>query len=103
MLAAAQLAFRLLPTEDPGAVHLSSPDRDDVRARTLFVGGFYETVLSPRGWKVGTGMRIQWQVELAPRQAEILPSMQTDRPGSARWTERQAHQRLVIIRSSHTS
>ena len=102
MLAAARLAFRLrLPTEDPGTVHLSSPDRDDVRARTLFeaaVGGFYETVLSPRGWKVGTGRRIQWQFEHAtPGMAEILPSMQTDIVLEApAGTDRQAHQRLVI-------
>lgn len=102
MLAAARLAFRLrLPTEDPGAVHLSSPDRDHVRARTLFeaaVGGFYQTVLSPRGWKVGTGRRIHWQVEdSTPGMTEILPSMQTDIvlevPAG---TGRQTHRRLVI-------
>ncbi len=102
MLAAARLAFRLrLPTEDPGSIHLSSPDRDDVRARTLFeaaVGGFYETVLSPRGWKVGAGRRIHWQVEHAtPGMTEILPSMQTDIVLEApAGTERQAHERLVI-------
>ena len=98
----ARLAFRLrLPTEDPGTVHLSSPDRDNVRARTLFeaaVGGFYQTVLSPHGWKVGTGKRIHWQVEHATSgMAEILPSMQTDivleTPAAA---GRPAHQRLVI-------
>lgn len=102
MLAAARLAFRLrLPTEDPGRVHLSSPDRDDVRARTLFeaaVGGFYQTVLSPRGWKVGTGRRIHWQFEDATSgMAEILPSMKTDIvlevPAG---NQRQAHRRLVI-------
>ena len=102
MLAAARLAFRLrLPTEDPGTVHLSSPDRDDVRARTLFeaaVGGFYQTVLSPRGWNVGTGKRIHWQVDHeTPGMAKILPSMQTDIVLEApAGTERQAHQRLVI-------
>jgi len=102
MLAAARLAFRLrLPTEDAGSVHLSSPDRDDVRARTLFeaaVGGFYETVLSPHGWKVGTGRRIHWQYEHATSgMAEILPSMKTDIVLEApAGPERQAHQRLVI-------
>ncbi len=102
MLAAAQLAFRLrLPTEDPGTIHLSSPDRNDVRARTLFeaaVGGFYKTVLSPHGWEVGTGRRIHWQVEGAtPGMAEILPSMQTDIVLEApAGTERLVHQRLVI-------
>ena len=102
MLAAARLAFQLrLPTEDRGRAHLSSPDRDDVRARTLFeaaVGGFYQTVLSPRGWKVGTGKRIHWQIEdESSGMAEILPSTQTDivldAPAGA---ERQAYRRLVI-------
>ncbi len=83
MLAAAQLAFRLrLPTEDPGRVHMSSPDRDDVRARTLFeaaVGGFYETVLSSRGWRVATSSPIDWQVkDPTPGVGEILPSMKRD-------------------------
>ncbi len=102
MLAAARLAFRLrLPTEEQGRVHLSSPDRDDVRARTLFeaaVGGFYQTVLTPRGWQVGTGNRIHWQYEHAtPGMAEILPSMKTDIVLEApAETGRPAQQRLVI-------
>ena len=102
MLAAARLAFRLrLPTEDPGAVYLSSPDRDDVRARRLFeaaVGGFYDTVLSSRGWKVRTGTRIDWPVEHETHgMAEILPSMQTDIVLEApAGTDRQEHRRLVI-------
>ena len=61
MLAAAELAFNLrLPTEDPGLLRLSAPDRDEFWARRLFeaaVGGFYDTVLSPRGWLVKTGRR----------------------------------------------
>ena len=103
MLAAAQLAFRLrLPTEDPGTVHLSSPDREEKWARDLFesaVRGFYDTVLSPRGWKVTPGnKRIDWQMEHpTPGMAEVLPSMETDivleAPAGA---SRQTHSRLVI-------
>lgn len=84
MLAAARLAFDLrLPTEDSGRVHLPSSDRDDASwARRLFeaaVGGFYDTVLNPRGWKVRTGRWLHWQVEhLTSGMDEILPSMQTD-------------------------
>ena len=84
MLAAARLAFDLrLPTEETGRVHLPSSDRDDGRwAGRLFeaaVGGFYATVLRPRGWKVRTGRWLDWQVEhLTGGMDEILPSMQTD-------------------------
>ena len=84
MLAAARLAFDLrLPTEDTGRVHLPSSDRDDDSwARRLFeaaVGGFYDTVLNPRGWKVRTGKWLDWQVEhLTDGMDQILPSMQTD-------------------------
>lgn len=83
MLAAAQLAFNLsLPTENPGNARLPAPDRDEVWARKLFeaaVGGFYDTVLPPRGWKVRTGSRIVWQVERPTLGiTSILPSMRTD-------------------------
>ena len=83
MLAAARLAFRLrLPTEDPGRIHLSSPDRDDVRARNLFeaaVGGFYDVVLDPRDWNVTPSSPIAWQVEDSTSgMDEILPSMKRD-------------------------
>ena len=83
MLAAAQLAFNLnLPTEDPGSSRLSAPDRDEIWARRLFeaaVGGVYDTVLSPQGWKVKTGKVIQWQKEHPTfGVASILPSMKTD-------------------------
>ena len=83
MLAAARLALSLaLPTEDPGLSRLPAPDRDIVWARKLFetaVGGFYGTLLSPQGWLVRTGRRIDWQIEeTTPGMAAILPSMQTD-------------------------
>ena len=66
MLAAAELAFNLwVPTEDTGQAQVPVPDREEARwVRRLFeaaVGGFYDTVLSPEGWRV----RSWQQVELA--------------------------------------
>ena len=83
MLTAAELAFNLnLPTEDIGSSQLSAPDRDEVWARKLFeaaVGGFYDTVLTPKGWNVRTGRRIYWRMEQpTPGMKSILPSMKTD-------------------------
>jgi len=85
MLAAAELAFSLnLPTEDSGRSHLSAPGRDEVWARKLFekaVGGFYNTVLRPRGWRVCPGRQIEWPVQpesKTPRMDNILPRMKTD-------------------------
>ena len=85
MLAAAELAFRLsLPTEDPGRTHLPAPGRDEVWARGLFeaaVGGFYSTVLGPRGWSVNRGKWIHWQIEARTKTSridDIMPQMQTD-------------------------
>ena len=83
MLAAARLAFDLtLPTEDVGASHLASPDRDEVWARRLFeraVGGFYSVVLSYQGWQVYPGKWIKWPVEQGSSGVkDVLPSMQTD-------------------------
>ena len=83
MLAAAQLAFRLdMPTEELGHSRLTAPDRDEVWARRLFeaaVGGFYDTILSPRGWAVRTGRSLRWLMEDPTPGAEaIIPSMKTD-------------------------
>ncbi len=83
MLAAARLAFDLaLPTEDVGTSHLATPDKDEVWARKLFeraVGGFFDVVLSPLGWRVFQGSRIYWPVDdQSAGIADILPSMQTD-------------------------
>ena len=51
-------------------------------ARRLFeaaVGGFYGTVLAPRGWLVRTGGQMNWQVESPTAGIErLLPSMKTD-------------------------
>ena len=85
MLAAAELAFRLsLPSEDPGRAHLPAPGRDETWARRLFeaaVGGFYRTVLGPRGWLVNTGQWIDWPIETptkTPGMGLIMPRMKTD-------------------------
>ena len=103
MLAAARLAFDLtLPTEEVGASHLATPDRDEVWARKLFekaVGGFYDVVLDPQGWSVSTGSGLKWPVEdKSARISNILPSMQTDivleRPSSH--SHRTNRQRTVI-------
>lgn len=83
MMEAARLAFELaLPSEDPGRHRLPAPDRDEHWARRLFeaaVGGFYDTVLSPYGWSVRAGRKIDWQIaQTTPGMAAILPSMKTD-------------------------
>lgn len=85
MLAAAELALWLsLPTEDPGRAHLPAPDRDERWARYLFeaaVGGFYGTVLGPRGWSVNQGRCLRWPLEastMTPGIAAIMPGMKTD-------------------------
>ena len=83
MLAAAELAFNLrLPTEQAGETRLPVPDRDEHWARMLFeaaVGGFYDTVLSPQGWFVRTGSKLNWQIESpTPGMKQLLPGMTTD-------------------------
>ncbi len=102
MLAAAELAFSLqIPTEDTGQARLPTPYRDERWVRRLFeaaVGGFYDTLLSPQGWRVRTGSRLKWQVESPTAGIEsLLPGMTTDitleRPSGA---ETPAGSRLVI-------
>ena len=83
MLAAAELAFSLrVPTEDTGQAQLPAPDRDERWVRRLFeaaVGGFYDTVLSPKGWRVRTGSKLNWQIESPTAGIEsLLPGMTTD-------------------------
>ena len=108
MLAAARLAFMLnLPTEDPGRSRLPDPDRDEVWARRLFeaaVGGFYDTVLSPRGWMVRTGRIINWQIEQAtPGITAILPSMKTDIVLEQPVVQGQVNRSRTIIDTKFTS
>lgn len=83
MVAAAQLAFNLaLPTEDLGTKQLSLPDREIQWIRKLYekgIAGFYDVVLSPKGWRVYAGKTMRWQIESkSPGMDKILPSMITD-------------------------
>jgi 5-methylcytosine-specific restriction enzyme subunit McrC len=83
MVAAAHLAFNLaLPTEAAGAKHLSLPDREIAWIRKLFekgIAGFYDVVLSPKGWQVDAGKTMSWLIESkSPGIDKILPSMRTD-------------------------
>ena len=83
MVAAAKLAFELaLPTEGAGANVLPLPNREEQWVRRLFeraVGGFYQVVLSPDGWRVSTGRMLNWQIDWSTAGvASILPKMKTD-------------------------
>jgi 5-methylcytosine-specific restriction enzyme subunit McrC len=83
MVAAAKLALDLtLPTEFLGSSVLSIPDREVAWVRRLFeraIGGFYDVVLSPHGWRVRCGATLSWQVEhKTPGIDQILPTMRTD-------------------------
>jgi 5-methylcytosine-specific restriction enzyme subunit McrC len=83
MIAAARLAFDLaLPTEAAGTNVLPLPDRAATWVRRLFeraVGGFYDVVLSPKGWRVQRGKTLGWQIEQKTTGIDkILPTMRTD-------------------------
>ena len=83
MVAAAKLAFELaLPTEAAGTHLLALPDREATWVRKLFeraVGGFYDVVLSPKGWRVQCGATLGWQIESQSAGIDkILPTMRTD-------------------------
>lgn len=61
MVAAAKLAMDMaLPTETAGSQALPLPEREVAWVRRLFekaIGGFYDVVLSPQGWRVQSGGR----------------------------------------------
>ena len=83
MVAAAKLALDLaLPGETLGSSVLSLPDREVTWVRRLFeraIGGFYDVVLSPQGWRVQCGRTLGWQVEQQTLGIDrILPTMRTD-------------------------
>ena len=83
MVAAAKLAFDLaLPTEVAGTNVLTLPDREVTWVRRLFekaVGGFYDVVLQPQGWRVRCGGTLGWQIEQKTSGIDkILPTMRTD-------------------------
>jgi 5-methylcytosine-specific restriction enzyme subunit McrC len=83
MIAAAKLALDLtLPNESLGSTVLSRPDREITWVRRLFeraIGGFYDVVLSPHGWRVRCGGVLGWPIEQkTPGIDQILPTMRTD-------------------------
>ena len=83
MVAAAKLALDLaLPTEAAGAAALYAPNREEAWVRRLFekaVAGFYDVILTPRGWGVRAGMALSWTVQAKTAGIDrILPSMRTD-------------------------
>lgn len=83
MVSAARLAFDLaLPTEAAGPNVLNLPDREAAWVRRLFekaVGGFYDVVLPPQGWRVRCGGQLNWQIAQKTSGIEhILPTMRTD-------------------------
>jgi 5-methylcytosine-specific restriction enzyme subunit McrC len=83
MVAAAKLAFDLaLPTEVAGTNVLTLPDREVTWVRRLFekaVGGFYDVVLQPQGWRVRCGGTLNWQIEQKTSGIDkIFPTMRTD-------------------------
>ena len=77
------LAFDLaLPTEVVGTNVLTLPDREITWVRRLFekaVGGFFDVVLQPQGWRVKCGGTLGWQIEQKTLGIDkILPAMRTD-------------------------
>jgi len=83
MLAAAKLVFELaLPTEVSGTHVLPLPRRESQWVRHLFeraVGGFYEVVLENAGWRVNTGVWLDWHIQRRTANVDsILPKMKTD-------------------------
>ena len=83
MVDAARLAFEIaIPTEQIGSRHLPLPGRDINWIRRLYekgVTGFYDVVLSRRGWRVYPGTILRWPTtDMSPRIDEILPTMRTD-------------------------
>ena len=83
MVAAARLAFDLaLPTEAAGTNVLNLPEREATWVRRLFekaVGGFYDVVLQPQGWRVRCGGSLSWQIDQKTSGIDkILPTMRTD-------------------------
>jgi len=83
MVSVAQLALNLaLPTESAGKKNLSLPDREITWIRKLYekgLAGFYDVVLSGKGWRVDAGKTLGWLVENKSLGIDkILPSMRTD-------------------------
>ena len=82
MVTAARLALELaLPTEDPGASLLPSPEREKHWVRRLFergIAGLYAAALG-KDWDVVHGERLKWPVtDCSQGMCAILPGMVTD-------------------------
>jgi 5-methylcytosine-specific restriction enzyme subunit McrC len=83
MIMAAKLAFDLaLPTESPGSKLFALPDREIKWVRHLYekaVAGFYDIVLSQKGWRTEAGKGLDWLIdEKTSGIDKILPAMRTD-------------------------
>ncbi len=97
MIMAAKLAFDLaLPTESSGNKLLTLPDREITWVRRLYekaVAGFFDVVLTPRGWRTEAGKCFNWQIAKKTDGIDkILPSMRTD----IILTNEQEKRRIVI-------
>jgi 5-methylcytosine-specific restriction enzyme subunit McrC len=83
MVSLARLAFELaLPSENPGARTMVSPEREEAWVRRLFekaILGFSRVELEPLGWSIRGGIPLNWQVSFgSDRLAQFLPRMLTD-------------------------
>ena len=83
MLAAARLALDLaIPTEESGASRLPIVNRQETQGWKLYedaAAGFYQAVLTERGWSVRPQTRIAWPLEKpTPGLRELMPGMARD-------------------------
>jgi len=83
IVGAAKLAYDLaLPSEVSGKNVLALPDREERWVRRLYekaIGGFFDVVLSPKGWQVTCGSPLAWQINKRTTGVDkILPMMRTD-------------------------
>lgn len=91
-----------LPTEAAGNQMLPLPEREVTWVRRLFekaIGGFYDVVLSPQGWRVHCGGTLTWQIDRKTDGIDrILPTMRTDVV-----IEHKASDRRIVIDTKFTS
>lgn len=91
-----------MSTEAAGNQMLPLPERDVAWVRRLFekaIGGFYDVVLSPQGWRVLCGGTLTWQIDRKTGGIDrILPAMRTDVV-----VEHKASARRIVIDTKFTS
>ena len=101
MLAAAKLALDLhIPTEESGISLLPLVNRQETEGWKLYedaVAGFYQVVLSERGWSVRTQSQISWQL------ADPTPCLRALMPGMKRDVTLQRENRRIVIDTKFTS